>query len=282
MKQSHGKTARKLTNIGLGRSGQVFVEYLLIVIILVVLVFSLTSQFLKPFQAYSTNLMGEYTSCLLETGELPQLNNPDTAACPLPTYESGKAITNLDGSATSRGPDYNPSKANGSSSASSSSSSDSNGGRGPGGGRNSGRSTSNSHRASDGASAGEGKVTEVAVKGSDGNFFKGNANAYSVFSSERIRNSSIGMDSISERDRKKLEKKAKGNSRYIASFELPTKPKKTLVKPPAQKSALNLEDTEARFELGDWLRYIFIIAIILIIIALIGGQVAQMMESWEK
>lgn len=59
------------------------------------------------------------------------------------------------------------------------------------------------------------------------------------------------------------------------------KPKKITVKKPERKAA-SIEEEEQGFQFGKLMRILFIVAIIIIIISLIGGQIAQMMESWEK
>lgn len=60
------------------------------------------------------------------------------------------------------------------------------------------------------------------------------------------------------------------------------KEKKTTIKPPERKVAGVAEEEDSGFQFGNLIRILFIVGIIVIIIALIGGQVAQMVKSWES
>ncbi len=57
--------------------GQALVEYILLLVITLILVFSLSAQFIQPLAKFYKNYIGDYISCLLETGELPSPLNPN-------------------------------------------------------------------------------------------------------------------------------------------------------------------------------------------------------------
>lgn len=54
-------------------SGQVIIEYLLILVVTVGIILGIILQFNEAFRDFANNYFGNYLACLLETGELPRL-----------------------------------------------------------------------------------------------------------------------------------------------------------------------------------------------------------------
>ena len=78
----------------------------------------------------------------------------------------------------------------------------------------------------------------------------------------------------------KIEEEKKGAARLIAS-DLPGKPsKKVLLKPSTSADVIKDEKVE-EWNLGDYFRFLLIAAIIILLIAVIGGQAAKLSKSWE-
>lgn len=277
--------------------GQALVEYILILVVSVTVVLGISAQIFKPMQSFLNDYMGGYTSCLLETGELPSFGGTQgTTVCQYKKFEPGAPLAAGSGSGSS-GSGGSSSSKNGSgsdsdknsSNSSSSNDSESSGSSSGGGVRSSsssGRSMGRRSRggSADGASAGASKVTEIAASnvGTGGaGFFKGNATAYAAASAEGKRRA-IGLSGVSDSVKKEMAKNENSGTRMLASTESAERPpKKSIVKPPVKKPEIADESSSA-MNFGNFLRIIFIAAIIIILVALMGGQVAQMMKSWEK
>lgn len=288
MGQSHRKKI-DLNQGACGHSGQAYVEYILILVVTVTLVISLASMIFTPFQSFLQQFMGEYTSCLLESGELPALGASETKAprtCVMPKFKGGKpsdvsmAIYPPSVERNSSGADINNSSEGLNRDAQDAKSSQSSLAiAARGGARIDTRSSSSDGRSS------SGKTRELKIAdpgGSGGGFFKGNQFANTPIGNNQKKTRAIGLDGLTDDERKKLGKTERGGKTTIGSNEeFEVKPKKTTVKPPDRKTA-SIEEEEQGFQFGKLMRILFIVAIIIIIISLIGGQIAQMMESWEK
>ena len=306
MMRSHGKTKKNRAICNGRQSGQAVVEYILMLVVLVAIGMNFVDLFAKPFQSFTSDFMGTYTSCLLETGELPRLNSTATSECQPPKMGKGTPraqSTSIGGSGGSSGggssANINKDSKSGSSSSSSSSNGKDGAGSGPGGSNGGGGNRSLSRGSggrgsngfaprttSDGALSGGGKVTEIAVNGNSssegGGFFKAGSNGYSVFAGDQRKTRSISMAGMTDAQRDKLTKREPNVGRTVATYDtLGSKAKKIEIKKKIAAAQLENEEQQTA-NVGAWFRYLIIIAIIIIIIALIGGQVAQMMKSWEK
>lgn len=71
---SEGRSSALRSNIyrnSHSEAGQAFIEYILILMVIVILLLSAIWRLSTAYRNYSTNLFGNYFACLLETGELP-------------------------------------------------------------------------------------------------------------------------------------------------------------------------------------------------------------------
>lgn len=271
--------------------GQALIEYVLLLVITVSLILALMNVMFKPFGEFIDNYMGKYVACLLEYGELPTLGG-DT---PSPVSEDSECNKKFEagslaagrppkdgagGSSSSNGQQGNNGSGN-------SGSSDSSGGSGGsyagsdsrGGGRFIDSRRGRSMGVESGGDAGGGRVVESAFGGSQsGQFFASNT-SYSVATQGR-KVSSVPLSGLSEADKKKIQKKKEGNAQVIASGgDLGQTVKKIPVKPPPQKTEL---EEAPPMTIGNFIRYLFIAALVIALVIFIGGQALQMSKSGEK
>lgn len=262
------------------QSGQAAIEYVLLLVISVALVLMLMTQFFKPMQDFIASYMGDYTACLLETGELPSLGGDSTVAAdegcnakfapaslaggrPANGTTGGKSSSNSENSSNSSATGVSPSGAAGASSSNLS-------------GRNYGR-IGNGMSGADGNGKNE-KVVEIALdNGGSGSFFRSSSVSYVRRASPK--SMSIATSSMPEYEKKKLDKKESNPVRVISSDGTGAKPKKLALKVPEKKQIL--ADEEQPFTIGNFMRIIFIIGIILAIVIFVGGQALQMSKSMD-
>ncbi|MGZ3770301.1 MAG: hypothetical protein ACXVCP_11820 [Bdellovibrio sp.] len=275
-------------------SGQAVIEYTLLLIIAVALVLALTTVIFKPFGEFVSNYMGKYVGCLLEYGELPTLGS-DTPSGPDDDSECNKKFkpgTLADGRPPQNG--GNSGEGNSSSNKSKSGSdkkSDSNsngGGSGTHAGsasRNGGSNILGNKRPSsgvDGASSkNNGKVVEISLAdGGSGSFFKGK-NDSGNYTGPNGKTSYIPITGLTEMEKKLLPKKKENGGRTVIESGGPeAAAKKTTVKKPEPKMVAEKEDEP--FTIGNFMRYLLIAAIIIVLLIFIGGQALQMSKSFEK
>ncbi|UXR65808.1 hypothetical protein EZJ49_06035 [Bdellovibrio bacteriovorus] len=270
------------------------IEYTLILVITVAIVIGLTSQIIKPMQAFLDNYMGKYVQCLLEMGELPAIGSEDTTVA-----DEGCNARFQPGTLAGGRPPRDSAGGSGSSSGKngegSKSSSSSDGGSGSSGGSSSGstyagsasrggsRFMNRNRRPSSGVESGggaQGKVVEIALDGGgSGSFFKGSNGAN--YGGAGVKRRSVAITGMTEMERKRLEKAANGEGRatMVTSESIKPPVKKLAVKPPPVQ---NFEREEEPFTIGNFIRIIFIAAIIIALVLLVGGQALQMSKSFEK
>ncbi|WP_291516141.1 hypothetical protein [Bdellovibrio sp. ArHS] len=271
--------------------GQAVIEYVLMLVITVSLILMLANQIFKPFGQFVDNYMGKYVACLLEYGELPSLGS-DTPSVVDEDSECDKKFQpgTLSGGRPPNGNGSDGSSGSNSANKNSSSGSSSDGSSGGSGGTYAGsasrrggssymgrgrRPSSGVETGGNSAQAG-GKVVEIALdNGGNGGFFRSsNGGRYIAPQRKRM---SVGISGLTETERKKLEKKADGTGGRIVtgeSFNPP--PKKTLVKKPEVKTAVQ---EEAPMTIGNFIRYLFIAALVIALVIFIGGQALQMSKS---
>lgn len=271
--------------------GQALIEYILMLIITVTLVLALISQIFKPFGQFIDSYMGSYVGCLLEYGELPTLGSSDPSAADedsecnkkfaAATLEGGRPPGSGGGNRDS-GEDAN-SKNSTRTSTGSGGSSGSSGGSYAGSDSRGGSSLINARRSpsrgTDGGAAKGGKVVEIAVNGSDGNGFFGSDRDGRRPVAQVKKTRAVGLAGLSEAERKKLEKKANGVATIIASDGIAPMPKKTRVKKPPVKAFV---EEEKPLTVGNFIRYLFIAALVIALVIFIGGQALQMSKSYDK
>jgi hypothetical protein len=243
----------------------------------------LMTQIFKPFQAFVQSFMGDYLGCLLETGELPNLGISD------PNDECKFTFNKVAGSNTSSSrssgsgsssSDSSSSSSKSSSSSSSSSNSSYAGSNSRAGGSNSISNSRTPKKGVDGAGQ-NGKVVEIALEGGGaGSYFASkNGNSYEVVG-RRV--ASVPLSGMIDADRKKLEKRGDSGAKstLVPGEGLNTPPKKIAVKPQEKKTLVLSEDQPLTF--GNFIRWLFIAALVIALVIFLGGQALQFSKSSEK
>ncbi len=263
------------------RSGQATMEYILLLVITVSLILSLTGQFFTPFKRFINNYMGDYVSCLLETGEFPSTGGSATdSECDF-KFEPATLANGRPPAQTGNRPNDEISNEN--SRDRNSGSSGSNGAQGSyagSAGRNESYLSGPPPRVSSGDTAGASKVVEISIGSGEESGFNtaGTTSAYNSTSASRPK--PVISYGLTTGEQKKVEEEKKGAARVIAS-DLPGKPsKKVLLKPSTSADVIKDEKIE-EWNLGDYFRFLLIAAIIILLIAVIGGQAAKLSKSWE-
>lgn len=272
-----------------GQEGQAAIEYVLMLVISVALVTMLAYQIFKPMQNFVKSYMGDYIACLLETGELPSLAGDSTVA------KDEGCNARFEGATLAGGrPSKGGSGGGGSSSSSqgssgkgktSSRSNDDSGSEGGSGGSGGGASGSGRGIVTRGATRGadpsgkNAKVTETivdATAGSSNSFFRSSS---STVTGAARKERSLALSSLTVEEREKIEKQRQptGGSRVLSSEGPAIPPKKSLLKVPEPKPPA--VESDAEFTLGNFLRILFIIAMVIAIVLFFGGQILQMSKN---
>lgn len=266
--------------IKFGNAGQAAAEYILILVVTVTILLMLTAQIFKPFQSFIKAYMGDYVQCLLETGELPSLGGESgiqddgcNARFESATWNGGRpprssertAQQSSSKSASGRGTDSSGNSKESSTYAGSASRSNPffRGGR-------------NNSLGMDGV-RGPGKIVEISYGGKPNEYFRVRTES----AGRTTRQKAIGISGYTEEQLKKLAQKGSRSQSIISTEVRGPAAKKITLKPPPAKTGIDSSE-EASWSIGTFLRIIFIAAIIIILIALMGGQVARLMKSWEK
>ena len=288
------------------RKGQGVLEYILILFITVALIGMFSKYFVKDFGIFNKEFMGSYVSCLLETGELPQLGVGGTTGASKDSQSEctskfkQKQNGGIGGSDSNGGGnnDNKDSVGNDSSTENAANSSDSDSqGNGRGRGRRSSTYAGSASRQnpffrprgmrSGGGAEGGGtgsKTVEISVEGSSDNGFYNYGNRNNFDRQRKQRYIAI-TGQISEELKKKTEQTQK-NTKSIVKVDAGTGSgtvKKISVKPPDSDAKKYVDkDEEMSFSIGNIFRIFIIAAIVIIVVVLIGGQALQMSKSWEK
>lgn len=268
-------------------SGQAIVEYILILFVVVGIALGVVYQFNDAFKKWSANYFGEYVACLLETGELPIIDNApgDSGIC----SQLFKPFSLADGVRLKSADSTGGGGGSGSDK----------GGPGSGSGsrevgRNGGSSGSGGGSGSFGGGrgrGGSGRLGDKAAKGKksgEKDTFTGDTSAggYGGGYSATNRKLDVGLrQRIDKRFAFETEREAP-ETRRTASV---TKSKSgedggiKRAKIRGKKLAGNSTDTEdgAPIGFGNLLRYLIIAAIIIALIVFLGGQALQISKSME-
>lgn len=281
------------------QKGQAVIEYMLILVVTVSLVMLLMNYMFKPFGEFIQRYMGDYVGCLLEYGELPTLGHDEESIIDSdsecdkrfkPASMAGGRAPQ-DGAGGESGSNRDPAgRGDGEGQGGGDGGSGSGGGSGGSGGSSVGSSSRGrssrmnmGRRPSRGVDSGSseaaaGKVVEITLdNGGGGGFFRSSGNNNLPIHRAR-KETYVGIAGLSEAEKKKLEKKAEGTSRTMTvgqGMEAP--PKKTTVKPP--EPAATVESGDESFTIGGFIRYLFIAAIVIALVLLIGGQALQMSKD---
>lgn len=269
--------------------GQAAIEYVLLLVVSVAILTLLVTQLFTPLQNYLQSTIGDYTACLLETGALPSLGGDDTSAADLgckmgqmasvggSNSSGSKSNSSSSSSSDSSSSDKSSSSSSGSSSGSSSSSSSSS--QTPSRGGRSSFLRQRRAAAGIGDSGANNKVTEIQVEqlGAGNGFFNTKiAASYGI--QRQNKKSAVNMAGWTDAEKKKLERaNDTGRTTSVATGDLGPAPKKIGVKPPPPKAAVEEEDKP--FTIGNFIRYLFIAALIIALVIFIGGQALSMSKD---
>jgi hypothetical protein len=260
------------------QSGQAVLEYVLILVVVVGISLGVLYQLNTALKKYVQSYFGDYVACLLETGELPGLGGDagiSADSCNA-LYEpfslkNGRPLKESSGGDSSSSAQRQRD----------SSSRD----------RDSNRSGSNSRMTKNNAtlnadrSRGD-QVVSGSVSKNKRTELKGRGGAEdgaSSYSTKKLRDGSQmkistrfktndGKDKNSGSKKIDMKGKLAGRSSKKISVDMDKFKRQTAA----------ISDTNLELSFGDYLRYILIFAIIVVIIIFFGGQLFQLRKSWEK
>lgn len=266
-------------------SGQAVVEYMLVLVVTIGIIMGVMYQFNSAFKKYVQSYFGEYVACLLETGEMPSLGGEGGAnaeAC----SSSFEPFSLANGRPMSPGAGGNgDEKGSGSS-----------GGRSPSGGRV-GASRNGALRAA--------KITRnMSTRNADGSSSSSSSGASEENKKRVSRKGATSNPSYSMRTNRMREQ---GQIPLSSSFSMGgmQKDKKSFtarINPAGKKGSegssnrgrikvdpqnfRKVASEEGSLELGlsfgDYIRYIIIFGLIVMIIVFFGGQLFQLKKGYNS
>lgn len=263
--------------------GQGTLEYILVLVITVALVFGLGMQLITPFNKWASNYFGEYVKCLLETGELPSLGATSGKSTVCNT--SFKSFNLADGrpptgsGRTSENP-FQKGDEGGSSGKTSERSDTGSGARGEGGGGRGRSSFANNSGGSgdEGGAAGTPRKGGEIYTGSTGLYTPGSTVISRVNPPKRTR--SIGISGLLASQQDKLDKERNRVRKVANDAGSSLREKNMRIQRQVANKKTSAEDQE--FSIGDWFRILLILLIIIAILFFLISQANQLAKSWEK
>ncbi len=256
------------------QSGQGLVEYLLVLVVAVAIILGGLYQLNSAFKAWANNYFGDYLSCLLETGELPTIGGSpgDSGICEqffqAFTWDAGRP-------ARESGPSGEKSaEGNGRGS------SERGGGGGGGGGQvRSGGSGSGGFTRRFSPSARGGK--KISSGGSTGNTdASGYVGGYSTVQRPQNRAQKTKLDNKFAFERQGDRDPSRKVATAARKGEEGGNKGSIKLKPKGIKNATAAAaDTE--FSIGNFIRILIIVCIILALLLFIGSQVVQISKSMD-
>jgi hypothetical protein len=259
------------------QSGQAAVEYILLLVITVALILGLANQVYRPFGKWVENEMGPYLQCLLDVGELPSLGGEVSGECINP-FSAGGAN------------DPNSSKRNRNSASEDSASAQNKSASGSGSGSSGSSGSSRSSRGKGftvGGQSGADGGGSAAGAGSEEGAEKLSKSSYFKFRSNNAESSQRGYSrtQLTAANPKGLKRRQTQEERVFSAGELGSeangkKAKPLVVAPPERKPAA--EDEEIQWNLGQYVKFAIILAIIIAIVLFVAGQVSSISKSMEK
>lgn len=291
------KKIRKLNGAWPSQSGQGLVEYILLLVVIIALASALLYQFIPAIKNVVDFQLGSYLQCLLDQGELPGLGGDnDVQDCEFnPVNVAGNsASSNKQGSGNSSNISNTNRNRDSNNSEPTNDSTQARGGRaGSSSGSGSGADTrvfeANRQKSLALAQGESGEVTETASRDESGSANSTNLEVSNLSNLQResikrrrLRRLPRGMEIASSQKRKKEQtiptlevKKAQDESgaepRQKAFKFDPAKPLRTPAEAPSEP-----------WSISAILKYILIIAGLIIILWVIGSQIAQVARSQEK
>jgi len=277
-------------NIFKSNGGQAVIEYLLLTIIIVVIALTVIKQISESTESFAKNYFGEYLACLLEVGELPSLGGPEgwSEGCkdyfqPF-TLANGWPPKNPDGNDGSNpGDDTGDDGSSGAISENADGDSSSVAGNSGGGDSDSGGG---------GLSGGSfnGRPSRVPLSGADkgkssksANNDLGNGGLNNFAEDEEFGDDGSGRSEIVPIYGQNLDEKEKEKDEKSVKTSVEQNPEQALrgrrvpASPEKQKD-VDIEPDEG-LTLPNFIKYLIIAAILLVIIIFLGGQVMQFQKS---
>jgi hypothetical protein len=273
---------RVAVNSTANERGQAVVEYMLILICIVAIIFGITFQFNNAFKVWANNYFGDYLTCILETGDLPSIGGTpgDSAICnqffkPFSLADGRpfkNTIPNQPGATPP--PSATPPSHGERESKPKQARRSSGGGQNGGGGGNSGG----------GSKANALVQTKPDTAGGSGSHNTGNMTAsgggYGTSGGRRSSASGKELDGrgggINNKENANNRGYASGTARDDGSNGRPRRLKlKPIVKAP---EVILADDT---FTIGNFLRFLIIAGILIALLLLLGGQSLQIGKSME-
>lgn len=291
--------------------GQGVTEFILLAALSVVVVLGVMYQVHNGFRLYLNEYFGKYVTCLLETGELPDLNNGQgTLVCKSPGFKlNGKDAPVLaagegSGSGGSGGSGggkngqasggtkedkYDPKKKSENGKGSSEAGSSQAGG---GGGGSSGGSGGRAKFSGSGSPTRPNKINVAKKEGSGSS--KGDSSSDEDSADDdlggmtsresRGRSRKVSVKNITAKGRKVS--KEEDESARPSAVKLDKKDedlikRKLAYTPPKPKPSADLEEMSG-FQFGDFIKYILIILVIAVFVIVLGGQIYQAVKSQDS
>lgn len=263
--------------VKLNNRGQVFVEYVLVLIVSVSLILALSTMIFKPFQKFVQSIMGDYVACLLETGELPTLGADNGAQENECRKKFSSATADFKNQASSSAAQYANEAEKSQQERADAAQASNRGGPSRSGSSRGDFLNKGSHRNGDvGRENSSKKVTLDLAESGGPSFFSGSSRNSIVIIRKKKRTSVGNQYQESETIKKIQSQRQKLGPRVMASEEMSPPKKKVLIQKQIAPTKIS-EDEPMTF--GNFLRILFIAAIIIALVLLIGGQMLQMSKS---
>lgn len=265
-------------------SGQGVVEYLLVLIVTVAIILGVIYQFNDAFRVYAKSYFGDYLACLLETGELPSIGGEGNSTCN--AFFQEFSIDNgrpLVGNGLNGGGDSSSSSNDSEKSSPSKSSEENGGGSGYVARRNSG-SGGGGRFGSGGSSRSGGEFADNSKK-SKNNYTGSSDTSIPPTTMGRRGNSTGSNGDYLEGDfyveKRRAEERTETNKIAAKSSNDTNVKQAERLRVNRQVAAVNTEVEEKEFTIGNFLRIMLILAIIIALIVFLGGQALQISKSMD-
>lgn len=277
--------SKKRHSLLLNQKGQGIIEYILILIVTVSLVLGLVLQFNRAFKVFVESYMGDYVSCLLETGELPNLGKEqnENSICDA-TYEPFSITNGRPGVGEGIGGGSKDDSSEKNNNARRQKKSKRVGARRGGGSINNTLAIGENNSSNRGGANGKKKRAQAKTGSSEAeeeDFFSTRANSSRRLRKKNKRIKAGGEDLffVTKRTEDKKSKK-----KVAAQTEMEgeaAKPKRIPLNTQKKKKVI-IKDDDDEFSFTNLIRMLIIIALALAILVFIGSQVLSIVKSSEK
>lgn len=284
-----------MNKVGYGlrsESGQGIVEYILLLVVVITLVLALANRFFKPFRNWADFYVGAYVECLLDQGQLPSLGGENALQdCDPPPNEfaggggtSGGSTNRNSETDSRRGGEDEEGRGRDSRNRSGSGRGDE-GNLQARGGRSFKRVRVGGFDNGDSGKSSKISVAEVESKSADKTKYFRSRQTASAFRSGQGRAQRVtGLRGLMAAEREKIEKREKKVNKNVASVAggATDRGQKKFAVDPKQKKAKEVALEAGSWSIGQFLRYLLIIVIVIALVLFVGGQLIQISKSMEK